>query len=116
MSHALFCIFMLMLLMLMVLTSYASAEQVIATWYGDEFRGKRTASGQIFNPSDYTAAHRNLPFGTCLVVGNPRTGSEVRVTVNDRGPYANGASLDLSWGAARAIGMLSTQPVSMRGC
>ncbi|HEX2446608.1 MAG TPA: septal ring lytic transglycosylase RlpA family protein [Methyloceanibacter sp.] len=116
MSHVLFCIFMLMLFMLMLLTSYASAEQVIATWYGDEFRGKRTASGQIFNPAGHTAAHRSLPFGTCLVVRNPRTGREVRVTVNDRGPFAHGASLDLSWGAARAIGMRSTQALSMRRC
>jgi rare lipoprotein A len=112
MSHVLFCVFFV----LMVVPSPVFAERVIATWYGDEFRGKRTASGQTFNPSGHTVAHRNLPFGTCLIVGNPRTGREVRVTVNDRGPYANGASLDLSWGAARAIGMRSTQAVSMRRC
>ena len=108
----LFCVFSV----LMVLPTPVFAERVIATWYGDEFRGKRTASGQIFNPSGHTAAHRKLPFGTCLLVENPRTGREVRVTVNDRGPFANGASLDLSWGAARAIGMRSTQAVSMRRC
>ena len=112
MSHVLFCV----AFMLMVLPSSAFAERVIATWYGDEFKGKRTASGQIFNPSGRTAAHRSLAFGTCLVVENPRTGREVRVTVNDRGPFANGASLDLSWGAARAIGMRSTQAVTMRRC
>jgi Lytic transglycolase len=62
-------------------------------------------------PDGLTAAHKSLPFGTCLVVENPRSGKKVRVTVNDRGLV-----LDLSWGAARAIGMLATQSVNMRRC
>jgi rare lipoprotein A len=66
--------------------------------------------------STRTVAHRSLPFGTCLVVGNPGTGREVRVRVNDRGPFTGGNSLDLSAGAARAIGMRSTQHVTMRHC
>ena len=94
----------------------AFAEQVRATWYGNELRGHRTASGQVFNPEGMTAAHKNLPFGTCLVVENPRSGKRVRVTVNDRGPFTPGVVLDLAWGAARAIGMLSTQSVNMRRC
>ncbi len=72
--------------------------------------------GRSFNPDGLTAAHRSLPFGTCLVVGNPRTGKSVRVTVNDRGPFTAGLTLDLSHGAARAIGMKSTQDVTMRRC
>ena len=56
-----------------------------------------------------TAAHRSLPFGTCLVVGNPKTGKTVSVRVNDRGPFVAGLTLDLSSGAARAIGMRSTE-------
>jgi rare lipoprotein A len=91
-------------------------SRVTATWYGNELRGHRTASGAIFNPDGLTAAHRSLPFGTCLVVGNPRTGKSVRVTVNDRGPFTAGLTLDLSHGAARAIGMKSTQDVTMRRC
>jgi rare lipoprotein A len=63
-----------------------------------------------------TAAHRSLPFGTCLVVGNPRTGKSVKVRVNDRGPFTSGLSLDLSAGAARAIGMRATQNVTMKRC
>jgi rare lipoprotein A len=94
----------------------AAAQNVRATWYGNELAGHRTASGQIFKPHGYTAAHRSLPFGTCLVVKNPRTGKSVRVTVNDRGPFSHGASLDLSLGAARSIGMTSTQTVSMSRC
>ena len=92
------------------------AEIVAATWYGDEFRGSRTASGEVFNPEGLTAAHRSLPFGTCLVVGNPQTGKSTVVRVNDRGPFTEGMSLDLSAGAARAIGMRSTQKVSMKRC
>lgn len=87
-----------------------------ATWYGNELRGNRTASGERFNPDGLTAAHKSLPFGTCLVVGNPRTGKSVRVRVNDRGPFTRGMTLDLSAGAARAIGMRSTQRVTMRRC
>jgi rare lipoprotein A len=104
-------------LSLIVLAAPASAAQTVgATWYGNELRGHRTASGEAFNPNGYTAAHRLLPFGTCLVVGNPNTGRSVVVRVNDRGPFGGGASLDLSAGAARAIGMHSTQRVTMRKC
>jgi len=92
------------------------AEMVAATWYGDEFRGSRTASGEIFNPEGLTAAHKSLPFGTCLLVGNPLTGKSIVVRVNDRGPFTEGMTLDLSAGAARAIGMRSTQKVSMKHC
>jgi murein L,D-transpeptidase YcbB/YkuD len=92
------------------------AEMVAATWYGDEFRGSRTASGEVFNPEGLTAAHKSLPFGTCLVVGNPRTGKSIVVRVNDRGPFTEGMTLDLSAGAARAIGMSSIQKVLMKHC
>jgi rare lipoprotein A len=86
---------------------------VQATWYGDEFRGSRTASGEVFNPEGLTAAHKSLPFRTCLLVSNPRTGKTVVVRVNDRGPFTEGMTLDLSSGAARVIGMRSTQKVSL---
>ena len=88
----------------------ASAEdRVSASWYGDELRGKKTASGEKFNPQGLTAAHRTLPFGTCLVVGNPRNGKSVNVRVNDRGPFVKDRGLDLAAGAARAIGMIATR-------
>ena len=93
-----------------------AGEIVRATWYGNELRGNRTASGEMFDPNGLTAAHKSLPFGTCLVVGNPHTGRTVVVRVNDRGPFTEGMTLDLSAGAARAIGMHSTQKVSMRRC
>jgi rare lipoprotein A len=98
------------------LQSAQGGQIVKATWYGNELRGNRTASGEIFNPDGLTVAHKSLPFGTCLVVGNPRTGKTVVVRVNDRGPFTEGMTLDLSQGAARAIGMRSTQNVSMKHC
>jgi len=96
--------------------SVALADQVGASWYGNEHKRHRTASGQAFNPDGLTAAHRTLPFGTCLLIGNPKTGKTVRVTVNDRGPFTPGLALDLSLGAARAIGMRSTQKVNKGRC
>ena len=93
------------------------ADQVVrATWYGNELRGHRTASGETFNPGGMTTAHKSLPFGTCLVIGNPKTGRKVAVRVNDRGPLTPGVMLDLSSGAAEAIGMRSTQSVTMSRC
>jgi len=97
-------------------TPVYAAQTVGATWYGNELRGNRTASGEMFNPDGHTAAHRSLPFGTCLLVGNPKTGKSVKVRVNDRGPFTKGLALDLSHGAARAIGMRSTQNVTMKKC
>jgi rare lipoprotein A len=95
----------------------ASAGQTVsATWYGNELKGNRTASGEMFNPSGMTAAHRSLPFGTCVMVGNPKTGQKVAVRINDRGPFTKGVSLDLSAGAARAIGMRSIQSITMSNC
>jgi rare lipoprotein A len=74
-------------------------------------QGRRTASGQPFDPHAMTAAHRTLPFGTRLTVANPRTGKSVIVFVNDRGPFVSGIGLDLSLGAAQAIGLRSTGTV-----
>ena len=77
----------------------------VASFYGNE-SGSRTASGQRFNENDMTAAHRSLPFGTKLRVTH--RGRSVVVTVNDRGPFVRGRVLDLSKGAARAVGLTSS--------
>jgi rare lipoprotein A len=87
-------------LFLIILSTPAYAGETVATWYGQEHAGKRTASGERFNPDGLTAAHRSLPFGTCLRVSNPKTGRSVSIRVNDRGPFTKGVSLDLSHGAA----------------
>lgn len=92
-------------------TSYARGNTMVASFYGHGERlSRHTASGQVFNPHGMTAAHRTLPFGTVLRVCHRGC---VHVTVNDRGPFVRGRSLDLSYGAARAIGMTSTSSVSV---
>ena len=76
----------------------------IASYYSE---GMRVASGARFDPHALTAAHPSLPFGTRLKVSDPKTGKSVIVTVNDRGPFVHGRVLDLSVGAARALGIES---------
>lgn len=87
-------------------------QRMVASFYGHgEKLSSRTASGQRFNPHAYTAAHKTLPFGTRLHVCHRGC---VTVVVNDRGPFVRGRSLDLSYGAARAIGMGSTSAISVQ--
>lgn len=78
----------------------------VASWYGEEFAGRTTANGEIFDPLLLTAAHRTLPFGTVLDVKNPKTNQVVRVRINDRGPYVGGRMIDLSYAAAKQIGLV----------
>ena len=87
-------------------TSYAS-------YYHDKFNGKRTASGEVFNNSKFTAAHRTLRFGTKVKVTNLRNGESVVVTINDRGPFHSSRALDLSKAAYDEIGSLNsgTMPI-----
>ena len=81
----------------------AEAKVGLASWYGPGFEGLPTASGEPYDPYGYTAAHKTLPLGTDLVV--EYGGRSVQVTVNDRGPYVGSRDLDLSQGAAEAIGL-----------
>ncbi len=76
-----------------------------ASWYGPKFHGRKTASGSRFNMHDYVAAHRTLPLGTVLLVKNLKNGRTVKVKVLDRGPFVKGRHLDLSYAAARKLGM-----------
>ena len=78
----------------------------VASWYGEEFAGRTTANGEIFDPLLLTAAHRTLPFGTVLDITNPKTSQTVRVRVNDRGPYIGNRIIDLSYAAAQQIGLI----------
>lgn len=77
----------------------------MASWYGPGFQGRRTANGEKYNMYDLTAAHPTLPFGTHLMVRNVRTGQTVVVRVNDRGPFKKKRILDLSYTAAREVGV-----------
>ena len=75
----------------------------VASWYGKQFHGRTTASGEGFDMFDLTAAHRQLPLGTYVKVTNLRNGKSIIVRVNDRGPYVEGRIMDLSYSAARML-------------
>jgi rare lipoprotein A len=77
----------------------------VASWYGSRFAGRRTASGERFDPSEFTAAHRTLPFGTRVRVTNA-AGKSVVVRINDRGPFHGGRVIDLSQAAAAELGLV----------
>lgn len=83
-----------------------SDQQGLASWYGPRFHGRRTASGEIFNRRDFTAAHRTLPFGTRVCVRSQLTGRAVVVRINDRGPFSGNRVIDVSQAAAQELGML----------
>ncbi|MCC5652770.1 septal ring lytic transglycosylase RlpA family protein [Nostoc sp. XA013] len=86
----------------------------IASFYGYDFAGNRTASGQRFNPESMTAAHRSLPFGTKVRVTNTRNGRSVVLRINDRGPFIRGRIIDVSTGAARVLGMMGSGVAPVR--
>lgn len=86
----------------------ASTYQGRASWYGGQFHGRRTSSGEIFNGNGLTAAHRSLPFGTRVKVTNLANGRAIVVRVTDRGPFVGGRILDVSRGAAAALGMIQS--------
>ena len=77
-----------------------------ASWYGQEFAGRTTANGEIFDPMMLTAAHRSLPFGTIVEVKNTKSSKMVRVRINDRGPYVGDRLIDLSYAAAKVIDLI----------
>ena len=85
----------------------------LASYYGKEFHGRRCASGETFDMHALTAAHRTLPFGTIVKVTNDANGKSVQVRINDRGPFVADRIIDLSYAAAKAIGMLSVGPVKI---
>ena len=83
-------------------------QEGIASWYGREFEGRPTASGEIFDSSKLTAAHPNLPFGTWLLVTNLHNNKNVTVRVNDRGPFVAARIIDVSRAAAEQLDMIAT--------
>jgi rare lipoprotein A len=91
-----------------------AVQEGVASWYGPGFHGRRTSSGERYDQYDFTAAHRTLPLGTWVKVTNMDNGRTINVYVNDRGPYVDGRVIDLSYGAARAIGMLQPGTIPVR--
>jgi len=88
-------------------------EEGYASYYSDKFNGKQTASGEVFNNSRYTAAHKKLPFGTMVKVTNLDNGKSVIVRVNDRGPFVSGRIIDLTKAAATTLGMINAGTVKV---
>ncbi len=82
------------------------AQRGIASWYGGRFHGNPTASGEIYDMYELTAAHKTLPLGTKAVITNLENHRSVEVRINDRGPFVKGRIIDLSYAAARVIGMV----------
>lgn len=78
-----------------------------ASYYSKKWTGRKTANGDRLHHDSMTCAHKTHPFGTLLKVTNPDNGKVVIVRVNDRGPYSRGRIIDLSWGAARELGILA---------
>lgn len=100
----------LTMLILMILTtgivSATELQEGDASYYADALDGNKTASGEPYDKNAFTAAHRNLPFGTRVKVTYLKTGKTVDVVINDRGPHANDRIIDLSGAAARQIGIV----------
>ncbi|HNY22339.1 MAG TPA: septal ring lytic transglycosylase RlpA family protein [Treponemataceae bacterium] len=82
--------------------------EAMASWYGEEFNGRPTSSGEIFDMNAMTAAHKTLPFGTMLELTNLSNGKKALVRVNDRGPFVESRDIDVSKAAAQALGMIGT--------
>ena len=95
-------------LLLAAFAAHAQSEIIkldaLISWYGADFHGRPTSSGEIFDMNAMTAAHKTLPFGTMLEVVNLDNGKKAVVRVNDRGPFAKNRLIDLSRAAARALG------------
>lgn len=91
-----------------------ASQTGIASWYGPRFHGRPTASGVIYNQNDLTAAHQTLPLGARVMVTNLDNGRSTEVTINDRGPFAKGRILDLSYAAARTLGMIGPGTIPVR--
>jgi len=86
----------------------------IASWYGPGFHGKATASTAIYNQNELTAAHPTLPFGSRVMVTNLENGNSTEVIITDRGPFAKGRIIDLSFAAAKVIGMIKPGTATVR--
>lgn len=88
-------------------------EVGVASWYGEELQGNETASGEVYDLNDLTAAHLTLPFGTTIRVTNLENGKHVKLRINDRGPHMGQRLLDVSWAAAKRLGFVhsGTTPV-----
>jgi rare lipoprotein A len=108
----------ILMLMAVAASGCASTKRVaqtgLASWYGPDFHGKKTANGEVYDQDGLTAAHKTLPFNTIVRVTNLDNGRQVTVRINDRGPYVQGRVIDLSRAAARQIRMIGPGTARVR--
>ena len=88
--------------------NYIDKGEMTASWYGPHFHGRKTANGECYDQMAFTAAHKQLRFGTLLRITNPRNNKSVIVRINDRGPYVRGRELDLSKASASVLGFMES--------
>ena len=85
---------------------FPESQEVVASWYGKSYHGRIMANGNQFNMYADTIAHKSLPFGTRVILKNPKTGQSVEATVTDRGPYVKGRDVDVSYGLAQKLNLV----------
>lgn len=95
-------------------SAYGFTQNGIASWYGRDFHGRSTANGETYNMYDMTAAHKTLPMNTILLVTNRENNREVVIRVNDRGPFVRGRIIDLSYTAAKRLGIIRAGTARVR--
>lgn len=93
--------------------SYSAYQEGVASYYADEFHGRKTSNGETFDMNKLTAAHRSLPFNSVVKVTNLTNGKSVIVRINDRGPFVDDRIIDLSLAGAKAIDMIGTGTASV---
>ncbi len=96
------------------MVDFIAKGEMKASWYGPKFHGKSTANGEIYDQTAFTAAHKNLKFGTLLRLTNLKNGKSVVVRINDRGPYIHGRDLDLSKAAAESLEMMNPGVIKIK--
>ena len=97
-----------------LLSANGYREEGVASWYGRDFHGRKTASGETYNMNAMTAAHKLLPMGTKVRVTHLKNGKSIVVRINDRGPFAGGRVIDLSYAGAKALNMIGTGTARVR--
>ena len=95
-------------------TPYIYKSSAVASFYAEQYHGKKTSNGEIFNMNAMTAAHKTLPFGTIVQVTNLANGKSVSVRINDRGPFVVGREIDLSKAAARQLDMIGSGTANVK--
>ena len=94
--------------------SRTAVEEGVASYYADEFNGRKTSNGEIYDMNAFTAAHQTLPFNTRVNVTNLESGKSIVVRINDRGPFKDNRIIDLSLAAAKAVEMIGTGTAKVR--